>query len=253
MDGHDERGALAEQLRESAAIGNMESLQKLVNQGVDVNDQNNMNGWTALHWAATRGHATIVSFLLNHGADKEIKTNKGETAAQLSENPNVVKMLGGEPSQVSIKNELPITPNYIANPVFPYATPPEQRPPSRQSHNQQHQPSSTRDLPVTNGPVDNELVLKVRVAYTDEKDFIEVELEESNLTYESLMELMCKELKVQRELVHKIRKMPDTIVRKDKDVKRLKNFQELELVLTNKAISASSRTYKMPRHEQILY
>lgn len=106
----------------------------------------------------------------------------------------------------------------------------------------------------------SEVVLKVRLANSDERDFIEVELDRSKLTYEALLSLMCKELTVERRLVRKIRKLPDTVVRKDKDVKRLYDFQELELVLTNKAISASSRQYSGNnpvtdglKDEQILY
>lgn len=88
-----------------------------------------------------------------------------------------------------------------------------------------------------------ELVLKARIANSDERDFIEVELSLSTLTFTSLINLLCAELGVDKNLVAKIRKLPDTIVRKDKDVRRLKDFQELELVLTNKAMSSASRTY----------
>ena len=41
-------------------------------------------GWTALHWAAKRNHLNIVNKLLNHGADRSIKTNKGELPAALT-------------------------------------------------------------------------------------------------------------------------------------------------------------------------
>ena len=104
-----------------------------------------------------------------------------------------------------------------------------------------------------------ELVLKARIAYLTDRDFIEVELSRSCLTFEALMTLLTTELGVDRCLVHKVRKLPNTVLRKDKDVARLTDFQEIELVLTNKAMSASSRTYTGEdigdtlRHEQILY
>lgn len=103
-----------------------------------------------------------------------------------------------------------------------------------------------------------ELVFKARLANSDDRDFIEVELDKNMLTYEALLNLLCAELGVERRLVHKIRKLPDTVVRKDKDVRRLVDFQALELVLTNKAVSASSRNYGYSgspgiRSEQILY
>ena len=104
-----------------------------------------------------------------------------------------------------------------------------------------------------------ELVLKVRVAYTDDPDFIEVELPRVHLRYDALLNLMCAELGVDKQLVARIRKLPNTILRKDKDVARLQDFQELELLLTNRAISASSRGYRgivanpNMTNEQILY
>ena len=90
-----------------------------------------------------------------------------------------------------------------------------------------------------------------------EQDFYEVELPRSNMTYENLLSLMCTELQVDRQIVKKIRKLPDTVVRKDKDVARFTNFQELELVLTNRSISHSSRNYDcsltQARNNSIIY
>ena len=99
--------------------------------------------------------------------------------------------------------------------------------------------------------------MKARVAYTDEKDFIEVEMDRNSLTFPALVTLLTRELGVDRKLIYKIRKLPNTILRKDKDVKRLQDFQELEVVLTNKAMSATSRGYgdfsEGYKTEQILY
>lgn len=105
-------------------------------------------------------------------------------------------------------------------------------------------------------PSNTELVLKARIANGEEKDFIEIELDRSNMTFQHLLDTLCFELGVDKKLVAKIRKLPNTIVRKDKDVCRLTNFQEMELCLTNKAISASSRTYNLgpaKNNETILY
>uniref|UniRef100_A0A0L8HHF2 Uncharacterized protein n=1 Tax=Octopus bimaculoides TaxID=37653 RepID=A0A0L8HHF2_OCTBM len=101
-----------------------------------------------------------------------------------------------------------------------------------------------------------EIVLRARVANVEEQDYIEIELDRSSLTFDALLNLLCQELNIDKRLVYKIRKLPNTIIRKDKDVKRLVDFQELELILTNKAISASSRTYGVGtklKSEQILY
>ncbi|NXY43195.1 ANR40 protein, partial [Ceuthmochares aereus] len=78
-----------------------------------------------------------------------------------------------------------------------------------------------------------ELVLKVRIQNPNlrENDFIEIELDRQELTYKELLQVSCRELGVNPEHVQKIRKLPNTMLRKDKDVARLQDFQELELVL----------------------
>lgn len=70
-----------------------------------------------MHWAAKRGHKAIVSMLLANGADITAVTAKGETPAELSNNPEVHKLLGMELGGTTISAEsspnLPITPYYL--------------------------------------------------------------------------------------------------------------------------------------------
>ena len=73
------------------------------------------------------------------------------------------------------------------------------------------------------------LVVKARVAVSDEEDFVEVDVE--NATYVSLLHACCLELGLEDSKVVKIRKLPNVLVRKDKDVQRLSQGQEIELVL----------------------
>lgn len=75
-----------------------------------------------------------------------------------------------------------------------------------------------------------ELVLKVRVADSQEQDFIEIEVDYNNLTFDNLLDVCCRELEINRTRVRKVRKLPNTIIRKDKDVGRLQQFQEIEIV-----------------------
>ncbi|KAK2528530.1 ankyrin repeat domain-containing protein 40 [Columba guinea] len=82
-----------------------------------------------------------------------------------------------------------------------------------------------------------ELVLKVRVQNLRDNDFIEIELDRQELTYQDLLRVSCCELGINPEQVEKIRKLPNTLVRKDKDVARLQDFQELELVLVQSGSS----------------
>ncbi|KAM9843979.1 ankyrin repeat domain-containing protein 40 [Aulostomus maculatus] len=376
---------LQERLREASAIGDIDEVRTLVESGVNVNSQNEINGWTCLHWACKRNHKHIVSYLLSCGADKEILTAKDELASQLTSKPEIKRLLGVEVEEVpEVKEpELPIIPNYLANPPFMYSKmdnktelllaqhlahngsgehtestdsnspslSPTQEPPKSQSlvsddpsasaspipHSQaqagefipvaeQNGVSSATshnhsvvnctvpmdlsvephlinhaDYPHTvahNGtmcspplaspspslacsttsqvqaPVANanptmsrqqsvpqqltygqnggqlpafqpffftstfpvnvqELVLKVRIQNPNarENDFIEVELDRQELTYRSLLRVCCRELDISAEHVEKIRKLPNTMLRKDKDVARLQDFQELEVVL----------------------
>lgn len=61
-----------------------------------------------------------------------------------------------------------------------------------------------------------ELVLKVRIQNPNarENDFIEVELDRQELTYRSLLRVCCRELDISAEHVEKIRKLPNTLLRK---------------------------------------
>ncbi|XP_041888350.1 ankyrin repeat domain-containing protein 40 isoform X2 [Corvus kubaryi] len=321
-----------ERLREAAALGDAEEVRRLVELGVGLNSQNEVNGWTCLHWACKRNHVAVVAYLLHAGADKDILTKKGERPAQLTSKREIRKMLGVEDDQLpDLKqdSDLPIIPNYLANPPFPYVyntsstsipdptlngnlshlepqhtnspsvpdsvayrqaplqpgnaapeAPPNgdipplprgsagplhpnpvlQRAPVYQgSVSWGRSPSlpagSNQSLPQQGngscvGPVPafqpvfftgafplnvQELVLKVRIQNPNlrENDFIEIELDRQELTYKELLRVSCRELGVNPEHIQKIRKLPNTMLRKDKDVARLQDFQELELVLTS--------------------
>ncbi|XP_061191166.1 ankyrin repeat domain-containing protein 40-like [Saccostrea echinata] len=234
-----------EQLREAACIGDLESVKALIeSSGVDINSQNKVNGWTSLHWAAKRNHSGIVSYLLLHGADKYIKTNNGEIASQLSTFSDIKNMLGGTNAEV-VQKDLPITPNYLANPPFPYTQPVVQK----STDSSRENPGRLQEQ---NCASNNELVIKVRVANSEERDFIEVELDKHCLSFDRLLAVCCQELGVQKGLVFKIRKLPNTIVRKDKDVGRLTDFQELEIVLKNNS-EPRPMQYGVSMSQRILY
>lgn len=76
----------------------------------------------------------------------------------------------------------------------------------------------------------DELVLKIRVADAADPDFIEIELPQNELTYRALTRICCQELNLDPSQIVKLRKLPNTKLRKDEDVQRLQNFQEIEVV-----------------------
>lgn len=87
-----------------------------------------------------------------------------------------------------------------------------------------------------------ELVLKVRVANSDEKDFIEIDIPR-HISFDQLVTLMRSELAVDaKAVVKKVRKLPDTIIRNDRDVQRLHDYQELELVLVQTSAKSVAST-----------
>ena len=245
----EDKRALEERLRELCCIGDERNAKLLIERGISINTANAMNGWTPLHWAAKRGHASIVKYLVQQGADTTLQTKKGETAAQLSSNTGIKQMLGEEGNIVlsTVNETLPIVPNYLRNPEFFYAAKDES---GRLSHREQSiSNTNNQELSLMNGQQQGinissnsnsscaaqpgeEIALKLRIADTEEKDFIEVDLYRRNLTFQTLEKVCCEELGIDASNIKKIRKLPNTIVRNDKDMTRLLPFQELEVVLT---------------------
>uniref|UniRef100_M0R581 ANKRD40 C-terminal like n=2 Tax=Rattus norvegicus TaxID=10116 RepID=M0R581_RAT len=97
-----------------------------------------------------------------------------------------------------------------------------------------------------------ELVLKVRIQDSRENDFIEIELHRQELSYQSLLQVSCSELGVPPEQVEKMRKLPNTVLRKDKDIQRLQDFQEIELLLV-KSGNPEWTQHTSPRTETPCY
>ncbi|XP_023242209.1 ankyrin repeat domain-containing protein 40-like [Centruroides sculpturatus] len=142
---------------------------------------------------------------------------------------------------------LAITPNYIAHPPLGYKV--DMSDDLGQNNqiekpdlvNGKHPVCVNPSVPIT--VVENEeLVLKVRLANSQDPDFIEIEIPRDQLTYNYLLQVCCIELNIDKEQVSRIRKLPNTVLRKDKDIQRLKNFQELEVVLTVAATTTSTQT-----------
>ncbi|KAJ1527133.1 hypothetical protein ONE63_008667 [Megalurothrips usitatus] len=220
---------LEEKLRESACVGDVDTLQILLQRGIDVNASHEINGWTALHWAAKRGHKDIVRILLANGASVTQRTKSKDTPLSLCSNPEIRQLLMSETDEdlsrdLPSESRLPIVPNYLKHPTLGEKV-------------DIHETRKTSLVPEKAPVVErvphlpDELVLKVRIANCGDPDFIEVELPTGDLTYSRLLRLCTDELDVNPAHVTRVRKLPNTIVRKDKDVTRLKDGQELELVV----------------------
>lgn len=72
-------------LLKAAMVGAVEELQVLLAVGADVGARDPAwCNWTALHWAADRGHLWVVRYLLEGGADAGATTIKRNTAIHLA-------------------------------------------------------------------------------------------------------------------------------------------------------------------------
>ena len=77
-------------------------------------------------------------------------------------------------------------------------------------------------------------ILKIKLGQSNDPDFIEIDLPESKWTYECLLEEMMNEFELTKEQersVERIRKLPNTKLRRDIEIQRLENYAELELIL----------------------
>ncbi|GAB1256555.1 hypothetical protein NBRC116494_10570 [Aurantivibrio plasticivorans] len=82
-------------LHKAAYKGDVEALEKLIEQGADL-DARNSEGATALHWAAFKGHADSAELLIKSGANVNAVTTKGSTPLRLAtthKQEQVVKIL----------------------------------------------------------------------------------------------------------------------------------------------------------------
>ncbi len=67
----------------AAVGGSVPIVQSLIQHGF-VPAQEDSDGWTPLHHAASEGHVGVVECLLASGVDKDLRTKKGETAFNLA-------------------------------------------------------------------------------------------------------------------------------------------------------------------------
>jgi len=68
-----------QQLSDACEKGYLAAVQKLLDDGIDVNWKND-KGFAALIYASARGHVEVVKLLLDRGAQIDIKNNGGVTA-----------------------------------------------------------------------------------------------------------------------------------------------------------------------------
>jgi len=204
-----------------------------------------MNGWTALHWATKSGDPNAVKYLLEQGANATIQNSKGQTPIDLATNDAIRKLFGMEPVKPDTGTNVLGTEGPKLYGLLPLMRPEELV--SQQaddglgpSHLEQSQvvgkkveQSHIEGENVGQSQIEGEnvellktsKVLKVKTKGAE--DFIELELKEE--TFESLVKEIRQEFELNSNTnINKIRKLPNTLIRKDRDVQRLEEYQELE-------------------------
>lgn len=71
---------------------NLDVVKFLVENGASVNQQDN-EGWTPLHAAASCGYLNIAEYFINHGASVGIVNSEGEVPSDLAEEPAMKDLL----------------------------------------------------------------------------------------------------------------------------------------------------------------
>ncbi|XP_051175918.1 ankyrin repeat domain-containing protein 40-like isoform X2 [Leptopilina boulardi] len=193
-------------------LGDVNRVEELLNFGVNVNSRHPKNGRTALIFACQMNRQDVIMKLLENGADQNITSDSGESPKSVCTNPQILQILSdGEILKIAkLTTALGTSQSddYAKNSIS----------------------SKEENLPDDSIP-SNELVLKVRLAnIQDDVDFIEIDLPKTCLTFQALLHVCCQELNIDESRVVKLRKLPNTKIRRDKDVERLENFQEIEVV-----------------------
>ncbi|KAH0618016.1 hypothetical protein JD844_016930 [Phrynosoma platyrhinos] len=67
----------------AAVTGQLPLVQLLISRNVDIDKQDNIHGWTALMQATYHGNKEVVKYLLNQGADVNLRAKNGYTAFDL--------------------------------------------------------------------------------------------------------------------------------------------------------------------------
>jgi len=91
--------------------GDLPKVQQLLSANPALlNQKDGAFGATPLHWAALRGHAEVVRFLVAQGADQSARNKDGETplqVAQRSRRSDVIALLQGAPAPPPVTRSAP--------------------------------------------------------------------------------------------------------------------------------------------------
>lgn len=77
----------------ACSSGRLKIVEYLIDHGADIELRDNLNGETALFIAVRFEHVNIVKYLLSHGADQDVVDKNGETVHRIALSKNMVDIL----------------------------------------------------------------------------------------------------------------------------------------------------------------
>ena len=96
------------ELRDAAEYNNVDKINTLVGARVDIDGKDEMEGLTALHQAAMKGHTESIECLVRHKAQMDIQDDYGYTAlcrAAECEQTESIECLARHKAQMDIQND----------------------------------------------------------------------------------------------------------------------------------------------------
>ena len=133
---------------------------------------------------------------MSNGAKVDIENNEGKTPGQVAADENVRNILGSTETPVTV-TETNFIPNYLQNPAFCHKV--DLDIVENGASDQNNQPITTLDKDVINEvlkkssfhqerqePKSKLLILKIRIANQTDQDFIEIDVEDNQLNFQSL-------------------------------------------------------------------
>jgi len=88
----------------AASDGNIITVKTLIETGVHAVNEQDGNGYSAIHAAASYGHEELIRYLISIGANVNLKDNDGDTPILLCEEPEIftiLKSYGADPTAVN--------------------------------------------------------------------------------------------------------------------------------------------------------
>ena len=127
---------------------------------------------------------------MKNGAKCDIENNEGKTPGQVAIDENVRKILGSSDTNETI-TELEFVPNYLKHPAFNPKIDLEGMIHSENGESQTNLDKNVvnevlKKATINRGSRPNVVILKIRIANQSDKDFIEIDLEDDQLNFQSL-------------------------------------------------------------------